>query len=246
MHMSRLVAHRGQKFNYPENTLESISEAISCGATAVEFDVQMTRDHVPVVCHDVSLLKTSGVDINITQVNYIEIKHINVNEPARFADKYQNVTLPSLQAMVAMLKNSPKVLVFVEIKNESIDVFGIDSIINQAIIELEPIKQHCVVIADNLQALVKLKRLMPVPTGWIIHRWKEEDLTLAEQNEINYLVINHKYCAGQVHDFAADNWQWVMYETSDPDRALALFEQGVAFVETNNICSMLTHIPANK
>ncbi|MCG6938054.1 MAG: hypothetical protein LJE83_07755 [Gammaproteobacteria bacterium] len=244
--MSRLVAHRGQKFSFPENTLEAISEAITCGAMAVEFDVQMTRDHVPVVCHDVSLLKTAGVDVDITQANFADIKHINVGEPSRFADKYHNVTLPSLQSMVAMLENSPHVLVFVELKDESLDVFGIDCFLQQAITELEPIKEHCVVIADSLQALIRLKRLMPVPIGWIIHRWHDDELTLAQENEINYLIINHKYCAGQAHDFAADGWQWVMYETSDPGKARNLFEQGVTFVETDNICSMLIQVPADK
>jgi hypothetical protein len=30
-----------------------------------------------------------------------------------------------------------------------------------------------------------------------------------------------------------------MYETCDPDKAMSLFELGVDFVETDDICSML-------
>lgn len=246
MIMSRLVAHRGQKFSFPENTLESIYEAISCGAMAVEFDVQMTADYVPVVCHDVSLLNTAGVDINIAEVNYAEIRDISVGEPARFAKKYQAVTLPSLQAMVAMLKDSPQVMVFVELKDESIAVFGIECLLKHIIILLEPIKQHCVVIADNLQVLLSMRQQTSIPIGWIIHRWHDNDLMLAKQSDINYLIINHKYCAGQAHDFATDRWSWIMYEVSDPDRALALFAQGVDFVETDNICAMLKQLSEGK
>lgn len=246
MIMSRLVAHRGLKFSFPENTLESISEAINCGALAVEFDVQMTRDHITVVCHDVTLSKTAGSDINITEADYADLKDISVGEPARFAGKYQDITLPSLQAMVAMLEKSPQVMVFVEIKNESIDVFGIDCVLDKVIIQLQAIKQHCVVIADNLQVLLSLKRRESFPIGWIVHRWNDNDLAQAKQSQIDYLIINHKYCSGEEHDFAADSWQWVMYETSDPDRARALFKQGVAFVETDNICSMLKQLSADK
>jgi len=244
--MSRLLAHRGQKFSFPENTLESIHEAIACGAMAVEFDVQMTADYVPVICHDATLLNTAGVDINITEVNYADIQNISVGEPVRFAKKYQAVTLPSLQAMVAMLKNSPQVIVFVELKSESIDVFGIECLLKQVITQLEPIKQHCVVIADNLQVLLSLKQQTSILIGWIIHRWSDNNLTLAKQSEIDYLVINHKYCIGRSHDFTADSWDWVMYEISDPDKALALFDKGVDFVETDNICFMLKQLPEDK
>ena len=244
--MSQLVAHRGQKSSFPENTLESIFEAIACGAMAVEFDVQMTLDYVPVICHDPTLFRTAGVDITITGVNYADLKDISVGEPSRFAEQYQAVTLPSLQAMVAMLKASPQVIVFVELKSESIDVFGIEGFLEPVIAQIESIKQHCVVIADDLQALLSLKQQTSIPIGWIIHRWNNKDLILAKQSQIDYLIINHKYYIGQEHDFAADSWDWVMYETCDPDKALSLFDQGVDFVETADICSMLKQLRKDK
>lgn len=244
--MSRLIAHRGQKSNFPENTLESIQAAIACGATAVEFDVQMTADHVPVICHDMTLLKTAGVDINITENTYADLKNISVGEPKRFADKYQSVTLPSLQSMVAILKETPHVMVFIELKDESIAVFGIERFLKQVITQLELIQDQCVVIADDLQALLTLKKQTSIPIGWIIHRWADTDLGQAKQSEVDYLIINHKYCHGQDHDFAADNWTWIMYETCDPDKAVALFEQGIRFVETNDICYMLKQLPEYK
>jgi len=246
MAMSRLVAHRGQKSSFPENTLESIQQAIACGATAVEFDVQMTVDHVPVVCHDMSLLKTAGVDINIAEMNYADLKEVSVGEPSRFTDKYQSVTLPSLQNMVAVLKATPHVRVFVELKDESIAVFGIARFLKQVITQLEPIQDQCVVIADDLQALITLKKQASIPIGWIIHRWADTDLKKAKQCDVDYLIINYKYCNEQVHDFTADNWDWVMYETCDPDKAAALFKQGIRFVETDDICSMLKQLPEYK
>ena len=244
--MSQLVAHRGQKFTFPENTLESIQQAINCGAKAIEFDVQMTADHVPVICHDSSLLKTAGIDINITKTNYADLKDINVGEKSRFAEQYPSVTLPSLQDMVTMLSKTPQVMAFVELKNESLEVFGIKCFVKQVISQLAPIQQHCAVIADNLQALISLRQKLAVPVGWIIHRWHENDLKLANQNEVDYIVINHEYCRVHDYDFAADNWHWMVYETSDADKALALFDQGVDFVETNDICSMLKQLPVNK
>jgi len=241
--MPCLVAHRGQKFSFPENTLVSIHEAIRCGAVAVEFDVQMTADRVPVICHDPSLLRTAGVDIIITDVNYADIKDISVGEAGRFAEKFQSITLPSMQAMVAILKDSPQVQVFVELKNKSFDVFGVEGFLNPVISQLEPVKQHCVVIADNLHALLLLRQQTSIPIGWIIHRWHNEDLTLAKQNEVDYLVINHKYYNPELdYDFAADSWDWMIYDTCEPDMASSLFDMGVSFVETSDVCSMLKRV----
>lgn len=237
--MSRLVAHRGQNTNLPENTLEAVQAAMACGATAVEFDVQMTADLVPVVCHDISLLKTAGVAITIAETNYLALQAYSVGEPARFENAFPSVRLPSLQAMVAVLQAAPDVIAFVELKDESIAAFGIEVFLEQVLAQLEPIQQQCVVIADDLQALTSLKKQSPIPVGWIIHRWQEADRQQARQAEVDYMVINHEHCQGLDYDFTADNWDWVMYETRDPARAASLFQQGVRFVETNDICAML-------
>src|SRR5210317_1309763 len=105
--MSRIVAHRGQQTTFPENTLEGIQEAIRCGAKAVEFDVQMTADHIPVVCHDMNLLRTAGIDLDITENRYADMEAISVGEPSRFAEQYLSVKLPSLKDMVTQLTATP-------------------------------------------------------------------------------------------------------------------------------------------
>ncbi len=56
-----IVAHRGDSFRAPENTLEAARLALEAGATAWELDVQLTRDGVPIILHDESLLRTTDV-----------------------------------------------------------------------------------------------------------------------------------------------------------------------------------------
>ncbi|ODQ80882.1 hypothetical protein BABINDRAFT_183266 [Babjeviella inositovora NRRL Y-12698] len=67
---TRVIGHRGMGKNVGartslqlgENTVESFIAAASLGASYVEFDVQLTKDHVPVVYHDF-LVAESGVDV---------------------------------------------------------------------------------------------------------------------------------------------------------------------------------------
>jgi len=46
-----IVAHRGAPIDAPENTIAAFERAIAMGADAVEFDVRLSKDHVPVVYH---------------------------------------------------------------------------------------------------------------------------------------------------------------------------------------------------
>ncbi|MDH6140028.1 glycerophosphoryl diester phosphodiesterase [Kitasatospora sp. GP30] len=56
------VAHRGDPYRYRENTLPSLAAALAAGADAVEVDVQLTRDRVPVLLHDPTLKRLWGLD----------------------------------------------------------------------------------------------------------------------------------------------------------------------------------------
>ncbi|MEJ2141784.1 MAG: glycerophosphodiester phosphodiesterase family protein [Gammaproteobacteria bacterium] len=243
--MRRIVAHRGQRATFPENTLEGIRAAIRCGARAVEFDVQMSADHVPVVSHDANLLRTAGIDMDITQHSYEELKQICVGEPSRFAQQYTSVRLPTLEAMVEELLTMTEVLTFVELKDESIDAFGLDTFLYPVIEQLRRLQQQCIVMAENLEVLLQLQKRMATPIGWILHRLDEADFALAKQHTVDYLVINQKYCPAH-YDFPTGKWKWIVYETRNPDKAVRLFEQGVSFVETNDVCQLLKRLPGYK
>ena len=51
MNQFEIVAHRGVATEFPENTIPAFQRAIELGADAVELDVRLTKDKVPVVFH---------------------------------------------------------------------------------------------------------------------------------------------------------------------------------------------------
>ncbi|KAJ2091928.1 Glycerophosphocholine phosphodiesterase [Coemansia sp. RSA 986] len=56
-----------QKLQLGENTVLSMQQAIRDGVSGIEFDVQMTRDMVPVIYHDWTMAET-GMDIPISSL----------------------------------------------------------------------------------------------------------------------------------------------------------------------------------
>lgn len=60
-HAPIVIAHRTCPNDAPENSLMGIRQAPALGADAVEIDVRLTRDGVPVLMHDRTLRRTTGL-----------------------------------------------------------------------------------------------------------------------------------------------------------------------------------------
>lgn len=73
-----LAAHRGDLFNYPENTMAAFESALKFGVDMIETDIRMTKDGVLVLSHDRSTLRMSGVDKNIDELTLSELRSIDV------------------------------------------------------------------------------------------------------------------------------------------------------------------------
>src|SRR5688572_28324101 len=54
-----VIGHRGAGGEKPENTIAALRSGIAAGAEMLEFDVRVTRDHVPILGHDFHMLRTN-------------------------------------------------------------------------------------------------------------------------------------------------------------------------------------------
>ncbi|MEE1767694.1 glycerophosphodiester phosphodiesterase [Streptomyces sp. JV185] len=70
------VAHRGDPYRVRENTLPSIRSALERGADAVEIDVRVTHDGVPVLLHDSTLKRLWGHDVRLDRLTSQELTEL--------------------------------------------------------------------------------------------------------------------------------------------------------------------------
>ncbi|MEU9384750.1 glycerophosphodiester phosphodiesterase [Streptomyces sp. NPDC048279] len=68
------VAHRGDPYRFRENTPASLRSALQQGADAVEIDVRLTRDGVPVLLHDATLKRLWGVERPLSALSADEVR----------------------------------------------------------------------------------------------------------------------------------------------------------------------------
>jgi glycerophosphoryl diester phosphodiesterase len=71
------VAHRGDPYRVRENTLDSLRSALRRGADAVEIDVRLTRDGVPVLLHDETLKRLWELDRPLHSLSAAEVRGLS-------------------------------------------------------------------------------------------------------------------------------------------------------------------------
>lgn len=94
------VAHRGDPYRVRENTLPSLRSALALGADAVEVDVRLTRDGVPVLLHDATLTRLWHHDRPLSALS---------------ADEVRGLTAGGVPTLVEALKETADTRVMVDL-----------------------------------------------------------------------------------------------------------------------------------
>lgn len=113
--------HRGYAAAYPENTMISYKAGMELGVDAIEFDVWLTSDKVPVLMHDGNALRTCGVNKHVRDMTLEEVKKLEAAYTAKFGDKYvglgKDVEVPTLEELLIYCReHHPNIKLGVEIK----------------------------------------------------------------------------------------------------------------------------------
>lgn len=81
MHYPRIIAHRCGGHLALENSLAGLLAAHRVGCTAVEFDVMLTVDRVPILMHDETLERTTHCHGEVARMTLAEIRRCDARVP---------------------------------------------------------------------------------------------------------------------------------------------------------------------
>jgi glycerophosphoryl diester phosphodiesterase len=104
-----VIGHRGNRAFAPENTLESLLEAVALGADALEFDLRVSRDGQLVVFHDPTLERTTDGRGEVAQHSVAELKRLDAGAKftrdggRSFPWRGRGVTVSTFDEIVAAL-----------------------------------------------------------------------------------------------------------------------------------------------
>ena len=75
--MPKVVAHRGDSHNYPENTLEAFTSAVAMGVDVIETDVHLTKDGHVVIWHDPTLERNTNGSGRVEDYTLAELRQLD-------------------------------------------------------------------------------------------------------------------------------------------------------------------------
>ncbi len=239
-HVPQLVAHRGQLQHYPENTWLGLEAAIRAGACWLEFDIQMCADGQFVLLHDADFARTGKNPVSVFETGTRQLQGISVHEPDRLGDRFAPLAVSSLDSVLQHLSGFPDIRAMVEIKEESLAHWGMEAVTAALLDKLVPYRSQCVLISYNHPALCYVQSHSSIQTGWVLTRYDQNHLNLAQSLNPQFLICNADKIPAHENPWPG-NWQWMLYDIIDPDTALRWASRGVALIETRDIAAMLKH-----
>lgn len=164
-----LFAHRGYSKIAPENTLASFQEALNYQIPGIELDIHLCRSGELLVTHDHNLVRVTGFDGIIENLDYSEMKHLDAGKWKN--EKYAGERLPLLQDVFDLLGS--RVYYDIEIKSRKTSRTGIENKLFE-LIRLYKLEERCIVSSFNPMSIKYFKQTAPqIPTAIIYSVTKE-------------------------------------------------------------------------
>jgi glycerophosphoryl diester phosphodiesterase len=172
--MSTVCGHRGlgpsrAGARLPENTLESIVAAIAEGAAMVEFDIQITRDDVPVLMHDDTLDRTTSGSGCVSAHTLAEVRSMDagVGTP----QEARGVRVPTLSELLATV--SIPLNVEIKVADDACRAHDATRVAEVVLAALREDPSHAsrtlLISSFDLELLREVRKLdAHVPLGWLI------------------------------------------------------------------------------
>jgi len=236
-----MVAHRGASARFPENTIVAYQAAVDAGAKFVELDIQVTQNLVPIVHHDRDLKRMTGSDGDILKMTSADVLKRHAGYPERFGDKFADNRLSTLNEFAEWFCQYPDVVAFVEIKSDSVEAFGEETIARVVLDAIKPIRQHSVAISFHNGVLEAVRRAdSAIPIGWVLPAYNGSTQQIAEDLQPEYLFCSTKRVPPNRKVWSGD-WQWALYNTDTVEEAMDFFQSGFDMLETNRIVDLLSN-----
>jgi glycerophosphoryl diester phosphodiesterase len=153
IHSTLIIAHRGESFDAPENTMAAINLAWDQGAEAVEIDIQLSSDKEIVVIHDFNTMRLAGMNKKVKNQSLDELKKLNVGSWKDI--QWKDEKIPTLREVLDSVPDGRKLII--EIKSDSSIIPFLKTAVEQSGLRNEQIE----LIGFDLKTMAQAKKEMP-------------------------------------------------------------------------------------
>ncbi|OEH84986.1 glycerophosphodiester phosphodiesterase [Desulfuribacillus stibiiarsenatis] len=221
--MNICMAHRGWSSIAPENTMAAIELAVNdTRIQAVEIDVHLTKDNIPVVIHDYTLNRTTNGKGFVKQYTYDEIRYLDAG--SWFSEEFRGQRIPTLEEVLLLVRG--RCHLNIEIKSLAPDYRQIEQPII-SLIDRYRMSDEVMITSFNHELIryINLSQRNRVTTGIIV---AGRPLLLPAQlirSRANVLSMEYPFITKEMVDaLLSRNYQVVAWTVDDPEDIASLMQ----------------------
>lgn len=209
-----LVAHRGWSGLAPENTLAAIQKAVEHPQIEmIEFDVQLSRDGIPVVIHDYTVERTTNGAGLVSRHTLQELKSLDAG--SWFHPDFARESVPTLEEVLQLVEGRKQLNI--ELKQAGALSEGLEKSVVE-LIRKHSLESSVILTSFNHELIRQATKLAPeIPRGLIIYGMPvlvEEQL---EATGATILSMCYPYLTRSfVQTFLEKGIQFVAWTIDDP------------------------------
>jgi len=231
----KLIAHRGNSSQTPENTLAAFISAIRIPVDYIECDVQLSKDGVPVVIHDGTFHRIT-CDMNVNKVNELTIEEIKeIDAGSWYSPEFSNQRILTLEELLQLPRG--RIGVMLEVKQETFLACSMGKHVGDVIKKMSSYsRKYGPILVGSLSpnVLLCLEAYLPqqplLPIVKDLNDLNEFSSMRAKHYAFKYSLLNQEII-DEFHKEGIEVWAWTVDEK---DTAYELMEMGLDGLITNH------------
>lgn len=228
----RIIAHRGNSWVAPENTLAALASAARADADMVEIDLQMTTDGVGVVFHDHPLGRTAAGTGLLRDLDSAAVADLDVG--SWFDPAFTATRVPLLAEVLEVLQRYESMGLLLEVSGP----WEADALARElATIGDAGLGERVIVQSFDAESLEISRETAPaLQRGYLSATWSDSVLATCEQVEAQWCNLFWDAISGgdgvleSLRERGLRTMAWTMNE---PDGWAAAVDAGVAGIITD-------------
>ena len=230
-----IIAHRGYRARYPENTLVAFQAALDAGVQMIELDVALSRDRKLVVIHDATLERTTNGKGAVRDHTLAQLKRLDAG--GWFHPRFAGEHLPELSEVLDLADG--EVLINIEIKPHAYEPHNPTDAVERQTLDLvcrRNIAERVLISSFELNLLKYIATLEHAPALGLVSRNPADKHTLENCKHLNVISWhpNHQILTpDQVKRMHAHNIRVFPYNADTSDEIARVLEMDVDGVITS-------------
>lgn len=178
------IAHRGESFDAPENTLAAFRLAWERKVPAIELDVHLTRDGQLILSHDKDTKRTTGQNLSIKDSTLDELRKLDAGSWK--GTRWKGEKLPTLDEALATVPEGGRCFIEIKVGPEAFP--AVTKSVKAS--RLKP--NQLAIISFKAETVAEAKRQLPEIEAYYLSGFKKDKATGEWTPTIDKLIAEAK------------------------------------------------------